>query len=320
MKKLNILFVTLFLSLSIQSVKSSETDGFTDRYAPLEDSSGAINTRANQYVMKAISDLSTQSVGCDEEALYKELRYYFSNHMKGQLVKDILNDDSIPKRKITLEHSVYRDWTPWDGLGMGLTFVARSGVTISPILHFGNEIIGADKFEHFFGQGFAYFSQNYEKEKGATKAVKTGIFKEKIFLGGNKFGNGVFSYGDLAANFNGMRFWNHILQQNDDVLGSDHNLGPYIVCQNNNWKQVKKIDFRDYMDSSMDESINCSKFPAKLTADRFTEQVQNLGMTCPLDPKKLDELAGKYGPLSKWIINKDGTGVIKYFGEFKHKK
>lgn len=313
------LLVLALIALT-QNSWASETDGFTRRYEPLADSSPMINARANKYVAQSLNVLNNQAQGCQEEALYKELRLYFANHMKGQLVKDILNDESIPKRLITLNDSVYRDWTPWDGLGMGLTFVARSGITISPVIHFGNEIIGADKFEHFFGQGFAYFTANYTKEKGNTKAVKTGIFKEKIFLGGNKIGNGVFSYGDLSANFNGMRFWNHILQKNDDVLGADHNLGPYITCENEKWVQVKEIDFKDYMDSSMDESVNCSKFPTQLTADRFIDQVQRLGMDCPIDPKKVDELTVKYGKLSKWIINKEGTGALKYFGEFKHKK
>ena len=317
--KIKYLIYSALLTLMFQSAQSSETDGFTNRYAPLADSSVIINQKSNQYVQKSLEVLNAKGLGCVEGDLYKELRLYFSNHMNGQLIKDILHDDEIPKRGITLDQSVYRDWTPWDGLGMGLTFIRRSGITISPILHFGNEIIGADKFEHFFGQGFAYYTENYLKNKGMVKAVKAGIFKEKTFLGGNKFGNGVFSYGDLSANFNGMRFWNHMLQQYDDVLGADHNLGPYISCKANAWVQVKEIDFRDYMDSSMDESINCSKFPAQLTADRFTDQVQRLGMACPLDPKKLDEMAVKYGAASKWIINKDGTGVINYFGEFKNK-
>ena len=311
-------FVTALLVLSFNKLLASETDGFTNRYEPLADSSDLINVRANTYLVQALTDLNQKAQGCNEKDLYKELRHYFANHTQGKLVKDILTEVSFPKRKITLDQSVYRNWTPWDGLGMGLTFVARSGITISPILHFGNEIIGADKFEHFFGQGFYYFSENYLDEKGFTKAVKTGVFKEKIFLGGNKIGNGVFSYGDLSANFNGMRFWNHLLQKNDDVLGSNHNLGPYITCENNNWKQVREIDLKDYIDSSMDESINCSKFPTQRTADRFTFAVKALGMNCPIDPKKIDELVIKYQHISKWIINQKGTGVINYFGEFKN--
>lgn len=298
---------------------SSETDGFTNRNAPLADSSQIINRMANNYMSVALHDVNAVS-SCDEKALYTELRKYFANHMKGQLIKDILNDESVPKRNVVLSNSVYSNWSPWDGLGMGLTFVSRSGLTVSPIVNFDNTIMGADKFEHFFGQGFAYFTVNYLKEKGTTKAVKEGVFKEKVFLGGNKIGNGVFSYGDLSANFNGMRFWNHMLQKNPDVLGEEHNLGPYVECENNKWVQVKKIDFTDYFDSSMDESINCSKFPSGSTVKKFKHSVEELGMNCPVDLQKLEEMKVKYGAFSKWIINLDGNGVVHYFGEFKNKK
>lgn len=313
------LILTALIVLTIQTAVSSEADGFSRRNEKLADSSEIINLRADLYVNKTIEKLNSENLGCIDNNLYKELRRYFANHMKGQLVKDILNDQLIPKRILTLDQTVYRNWTPWDGIGMGLTLIQRSGVTLSPMIRFGDEILGADKFEHFFGQGFYYFTDNYIDGKGPIKAIKKGIFKEKIILGGNKIGNGVFSFGDQSANFNGMRFWNHILQKSDDVLGTDNNLGPYIACENNKWVQVKKIDFKDYMDSSMDESINCSKFPTQKTADRFTKEVHRLGLECPIDPKKIDELVAKYGAMSKWIINKDGTGVIKYLNEFKNK-
>ncbi len=310
----------IFAFAAAVSVIASETDGFTNRQSSLEDSSVIINEYTNKYVAQALNDLNQAQASCNEEALYKELRKYFANHMNGILVKDILNNVDIPKRPVVMSESVYSDWSAWDGLGMGVTFIARSGITISPILNFNNVIIGADKFEHFFGQGFAYFTANYLKKKGTTKAIKGGVVREKIFLGGNKIGNGVFSYGDLSANFNGMRFWNHILQKHDDVMGVEHNLGPYIECEKNKWVQVKKIDFTDYIDSSMDESINCSKFPSGSTVEKFKNSVAEMGLTCPVDKAKLDEMVVKYGPLSKWIINQNGNDVIHYFGEFKNKK
>lgn len=314
-----ILLIGFFVVASAISVLASETDTFTRRKEDLKDSSALINQRANQYVSTALKAVNEQSA-CDETALYKELRKYFANHSSGQLVIDILKDASIPKRVVVMSESVYSDWSAWDGLGMGVTLISRTGITMSPVLNFNNVLIGADKFEHFFGQGFAYFTANYLKGKGMEKAVKGGVFREKIFLGGNKIGNGVFSYGDLAANFNGMRFWNHILQKNDDIMGADHNLGPYIECANNQWVQVKKIDFTDYIDFSMDESINCSKFPSGSTVEKFKNSVNEIDLNCPVDPAKLQDMVIKYGPLSKWIINQEGNGVLNYFGEFKNKK
>lgn len=309
----------LLLAIATRSAMSAETDTFSFRNDPLADSSEIINIRANQYLDESLKTLNAQGIGCHEEELYKELRKYFNNHTKGRLSIEIIKDANIPKRIIHLNESVYRTWTPWDGLGMGLTLAKKSGLTVSPVIRFGNELIGTDKFEHFFGQGFYYFSDNYLERKGTIKATKVGAFKEKTILGGNKIGNGVFSYGDLSANFNGMRFWNHLLQLRDDVLGPEHNVGPYIRCENQLWVQVKKLDLLDYIDASMDEAINCSKYPGKDTAVKFVKEVKALGMNCPLDPAKLDELAVKYGKMAKWIINEEGPGAVRYFGEFKNK-
>lgn len=318
MKTYKILALNLFAIVFV-SANAAETDTFTNRNEPLEDSAIIISKKANEYLKISIVE-ANKTGSCVEANLYKEMRKYFNNHISGQLAKEIINGTEVPKRKVVIENSVYRDWTAWDGMGMGFSTVRKSGLTISPVIRVGNTQIGTDKFEHFFGQGFGYFSSNFLKNKGVEKTVKLGIAKEKIVLGGNKFGNGVFSYGDLSANFNGMRFWNHILQLREDPIGADHNLGPYVICDSKQWVQVKEIDFRDYIDDSMDEAINCSKFPAKKTAEKFLGEVHKLGLSCPVDIKRLEELHTKYKTDAKWIINTEGTGVISYFKEFKNKK
>ena len=67
----------------------------------------------------------------------------------------------MPKRHISLKDSVYRDWTFWDGLGMGFHFLSTKAVTMSDVMKVGDHEIGVDKLEHMFGQGFSYFKKNY---------------------------------------------------------------------------------------------------------------------------------------------------------------
>ncbi len=144
------------------------------------------------------------------------------------------------------------------------------------------------------------------KNKTLTDVLKNGIFREKSALGGNMVATGVFSYGDLSANFNGMRFWNHMLQKRDDVLGVAYNVGPYVRCEAGKWKTTEfKIDFRNYVDASMES--------------RGFYQ-------CPRDVKLLEQMQTKYNVLmahdptgltiSHWIINMKGLGQVNYFGEF----
>lgn len=310
-------FIGSLLFLSTNAPFAAETDQFSKLDHPIQDSADLLNDRANEYLRISLESLNQKEQNCDEEKLYKELRRYYSNHLKGVLMKEILKDSSFDKRNISLEESIFKGWTAWDGIGMGLPFLKSSNLTLTGVMRIGDQTIGTDKLEHFWGQGYHYFTTNYLKGKGTIKALKQGIAKEKIILGGNKIGNGVFSYGDLGANFNGMRFWNHILQLRLDVLGEKHDIGPFVKCIENKWVQVKEIDFRYYVDDSMDESINCSKYPSKSTVEKVTKALKVRNLSCPTDPRRLDSLIDKYGEMAKWIINEDGIGELKYFREFK---
>lgn len=318
--KVSTFVLTTILSLNTVTAISAEVDQYTLRHEEIKDSSELLNQKANAALKNALINANESGDGCNEKVLYKELREYFSNHLQGKLAKDVIADNNITKRFILLSDSVYQDWTKWDGLGMGSKSLAKKAVTMSGEMRVGDQYIGVDKLEHMWGQGFSYFKQNYLDGKGEIKAVKTGVIKEKIYLGGNKLANGVFSYGDLSANFNGMRFWNHMLLKEDDVLGADRNIGPYIACTNDKWTQVEEIDFKNYIDDSMNETINCSKFPSQKTADKFSNRLKILGTTCPIDIQRRDDMIVKYRQMAKWMLNPGGVGKVKYTGEFKDRK
>jgi len=319
--KLSLVLTALIYS---QLSFSAEADNFTARSLSLIDVSGQVNAEANNFLKSAVDKVNLEG-NCDqglksETALYTELRKYFSNHSKGQLVKNILYTDAIAKNSLPLKESIYQEWSPMNGYLLGRKKAAASPLALSPLIQIGDQIIGVDKLEHMFGMGFSYFTQYYSKEKSIQKILKGGIFKEKTFLGGNILATGVFSYADLSANFNGMRFWNHVLLKHDDILGAENNLGPYISCVDAKWKVEEKnpIDFKNYIDASMDESINCSKFASKSGAQKFKTAIGNLGFGCPIDPAKLKEMQDKYAPsdIQHLIINDDGNGTVSYFNEF----
>lgn len=299
----------------------AESDNFTANILSLVDVSGQINDLSNKYLADAVGKANLES-SCDqgtksEEILYKELKKYFSNHSKGELVKTILYSEVVAKNSLPLNDSVYSEWTVYNGFLLGRKKAASSPLALSPLIQIGDQIIGVDKLEHMFGMGFTYFSQ-HSKGKSIKEILKGGILKEKTFLGGNMFATGVFSYADLSANFNGMRFWNHMLLKQDDILGSEHNLGPYISCEDSKWKVKNTIDFKNYIDSSMDESINCSKFANKSGAQKFSNAIAEFNGVCPMDKEKLLEIQNKYRPsdIQHFIINEEGTGTVSYFNEF----
>lgn len=312
MKFIISLFILFILSATAQA---AEVDQFTLRQEKLEDASTIINILANKNVKRVLKEMNASQVGCQEKKLYENLRTIFANHSHGELTITVIDNPAIPKLLTPFEKSIFKEWRFWDGFVMGSPFFKSSGLTISPLIRMGDVVVGSDKFEHMFGRGFQYFTNFYLKNKNLAMAVKRGVFDEKLIFGGNKIATGVFSYGDLSANFNGMRFWNHMLQLRPDVLGD--NRGPYIVCENNQYRLVKEIDFRSYMDESMDEGINCSKFPSLKTASKYRAQVEKLGMTCPMDKSASEKMKQKYGPFAKWIINDKGFAELDYKDEFE---
>ena len=298
--------------ITLNQAYGAEVDQFTTRHLELKNSTDIVNNEANRHVEESLKIL--EKSGCDENLLYEELKKGFANHKNGKLTIHMLHEKEFPRHQIALSESVYADWNRFDGYLLGRPAAAASPLALGPLVNIDGIRVGTDKFEHIFGRGFQYFKRFHLKQRSLKSVMKYGIRGEKTIFGGNILATGVFSYADLAANFNGMRFWNHMLQLRPDILGDNH--GPYISCQDNQFVQVKKIDFRHYIDESMDESINCSKFARKKSAKKFLKRVEALGYSCPMDPDKLEMMKEKYGEFSKWIINDEGVEDVSYFNEF----
>ncbi|MDA8243077.1 MAG: hypothetical protein M0025_03040 [Elusimicrobia bacterium] len=331
------LLIAIALLLGTAPARAAEADHFSVPDGQIADVTEQVNRLANEGLQEAIDDLNAMG-GCSdtresEEQLYERLKAVFSNHKKGQLVQAIIGGD-VPRTVIPLKESVYSEWSIWNGFLLGRKGAAKSPLALFPLIKIGDTVVGVDKLEHMFGMGFSYFKKHYLEERPLVNVLKGGVFKEKTFLGGNMLATGVFSYADLSANFNGMRFWNHMLQKRDDVLGPRQNIGPYLTCQAGKWarNEERPIDFRNYVDASMQESMNCSKFATAAGLRKFREALskrqagdKSRVFACPEDPGLIEETARKYQApvgdsrgttIGHWIINSAGNEQVSYFNEF----
>lgn len=313
-------FIASLLLLASTSSLAAESDDFTTDRSLVPEAAEVLNGRAQAYLQRAVSAANVRGT-CDEDALYEEMRQFFGNHTKGQLVKDILYESAVPTSTVPLKQSIYAAWGKGDGFLLGRKKAATSPLALSPALKVAGQVIGVDKLEHMFGMGFFYFTRHHRRGKEQEKVVKYGVALEKTILGGNVLATGVFSYADLAANFNGMRFWNHVLQQHDDVLGAQYNAGPFVTCQQGQWSvnPEKPLRFEHYIDASMDEATNCSKFATRRGLRKFTQALADRGLHgCPLAPELLPGLRAKYeaSGVVRFILNEEGPGKVSYFNEF----
>jgi hypothetical protein len=311
-------YCVLFIGLLIDNpLYSSEVDSFRLRFTPLEDSLPVLNAKANEMLQIALSEANTGHVVCSERRLYSRLRRQFRNHIFDQFNRWIIKDDQVPKIETSIRESIYRDFNIFQSPIQGGWARVVNDPTGS-ILNVGGIRIGNDKFEHFMGSGFKYFRNYYQRQRSLEHTLNIGWRAETGAMGAMM--TGVMSYGDMMANFQGMRFWNHMLQQNDDIFGD--NLGPYITCLDNQWTQVKQIDFAPYLNVAFDEGINCSKFRTQAMTDsvlyRISEyekiDTEGRSYSCPLDADALNAVYEKFSPISAWLINLDGHQAMKDSG------
>ncbi|EQC44481.1 hypothetical protein M899_2347 [Bacteriovorax sp. BSW11_IV] len=314
--KLRQLGIGFLASMAFLSAQGAEIDQFSVKDQKVDDSRAYINAKINEYVELTLEQLHADNVKCNDKKLYKGLRKYLHNHVFGEITDYIENDKAIEKIFLTPNESIYREWTMWDGFVLGRPGAEKSKLAMSPLININNTYIGVDKIEHLFERGFAYFEDHYLNGDEIEDVLLTGVYTEKVIFGGKKWGTGVFSYADLAANFNGLRFWNNILGKNRDLLAED--IGPYIKCVDSKWKQVKQIDIAHYIDDAQDESINCSTYASEGSTKKIKKALKDLNIkSCPIAPEKFQSLKKKYGYYGSFILNSDGVGLAKSMDQWR---
>ncbi len=294
---------------------ASEIDSFTHRYdTSLKDSQKIIHLKANQFLNEALKLANAENKGCSEAVLYKNLRHFFKNHMKGKLTPFIIHSPKVSKYVMNFKDSIYRDFKWYDAFSIIFIQTIYKNMA-GPILRMGPYYIGADKFEHMFGRGWKYFEKYYLKNNSLLKVMEFGHRSERIYLGANT--TGVYSFADLSANFNGMRFWNDMLGKHADILGEKFQVKPYVRCdENKQWIQNNQINFLHYIDDSFDEAINCSEFRNQKILTKVLNQIDSLErdkglrFTCPLALNSIEYLEIKYQEIEKHILNFKGHTTL----------
>ena len=292
---------------------AAEVDSFTYRNLPLEDSLEVINEKTNHYLAKAIERTNSSSDECDEKKLYRVMRKYFNNQYRGELGREIVETQDIDSHWITIQEGIFQDFNWYQAPIQGFWGRVAKDPTAA-LIKVNGVFLGTDKFEHFMGSGYRYFKKYHLQKKGIRAALDIGYKAETGIMGA--WMTGVKSHGDLIANFNGMRFWNHILQKNDDVLGAQYNAGPYVACEKGMWKQVKSVDWATYIDQAFDEGQNCSSFRTQEMANDVDYRIslvakkEGIELKCPMNRELIEPLLEKYGPFADELINLEGhTGL-----------
>lgn len=326
MKRFFIIFgAVLYLILSIEVGASDlEVDQFSVDQSLIQNSINQLNLKLNQYMVKGISRANTGAESCGVAKLYAELYSKLAkNSLHSNFIRAVEDSNNIDKLEVPRSESIFEGWRFLDGFRLWNPVNDLVGTPLAPILRLNNFLIGLDKLQNMFSNGFDYFEKVYLEGEGIKETLLWGAAREKGSYLEKYLGTGVFSYADLLASFQGMRFWNAIVNKGEDPLGALlKGETPYVKCIGDRWVLAQPVDLADFVDAGFDESFNCSRFLSKGAAERVFEKIARINsegervVQCPRSEEQNLEIHVKYGPWARWLINENGLGALDFDHEF----
>jgi len=331
MLKTFVLSIVLYIFL-LPAGFAAEIDSVTPRKVKLENSLSLLNSIINQRLREGVEKANAQqeemedideyyndeNKSCDEQVLYTELRkaiyqsYTASWGLKGyDLDKQLRKLLSRQSYSLSLNDSIYRDIDYLDGFSLNLK-------ELSDVVNVNGYLIGLDKIGHFFSEGWRYIELTHEENRTIEQALEWGNQQEK-----GKFGystTGIFSFADLAANFNGWRFWNKVLlKEGDPLKGVIGNFlsRPYVSCniqimasiKNKKivraWEYNNQFDLADYIDGAWDEGNNCNSYETPIIEQKVKSRIKNVDpdFRCPFNAEYCKQAREKYGYYAKYVLH-----------------
>lgn len=278
-----------FLIIFSMTATSTEVDNFNDRDPTLRDVRLSLNQLVSAYMMKAV-ETANQKKSCEfktiENSLIDEFGGLLGRLFWSKIENDIERSPYIDKRRSNVNQSIYADVNLFESF---ILQVANLGFT----LRIGQFFIGSDKLGHFFYLGHDYFERVYKKGGSLDAALSYGEETERTYFGLES--TGVYSHGDLASNFDGLRYWERIAN-----INLPKGVSPYFTCTNNTWKQITPFDWIEYVTDAWDEAINCNRFKNTGMRDKVEARSK---LKCPIARESCRTIIRHYGSIAPRLIS-----------------
>jgi hypothetical protein len=318
------LILFLLISFAANSLFAEEVDDFTAINRPTKNAALVIDTATNSLFDDLVDLLNSKEMSsCDDQIKYalaiKKLDQNFTAIGNGlragqeirQLFELIKKDPDNKKDYLQRLQNVQQTWLAefapekrdWfsklfssvDYFGpresKGSIYEGLDYLTCcTNRINVNGTYVGLDKIDHFFGNGGLLFEQ-YLKNKSIMdeksnleNIMKINVRQEHSLWGLN--GLSPKSYGDLASNWQGLRFYQQLFDGET----------PYIRCSNGRFSknQITRFKIKKYLDESWNESYNCSSFGSQKELDKFQTNLKKTGMQCPANQGVCDQLTKKH--------------------------
>ncbi|WPB75121.1 hypothetical protein KYC5002_39765 [Archangium violaceum] len=237
------------------SARATETDQYFAIDKPPRDSLEVLNEKVNRDILGAVALVNRRAswdqYSCQDVAHRVYQRFRISGLHKIELwAENSPRIDRVPTqkdhRRFAAQSSIYRNSRLWD---WGLSFGVKATFTVAGV-H-----MGADKLSHFFQTGWKYhqrfrelMKQGVPEREALERIIRYGVETESGTLG--SVTTGVFSFGDLEANYQGFLFYRSLCREED----------PRLLKTPQGWRLTRPFDWRDYVSPQFDETLNNSAF------------------------------------------------------------
>lgn len=247
MKKIKILPFLFIASLPSFAL---ETDNYYVWPEELKDANAPINEYINGKIQNVVESVNAKykTISCQKLAFKvgKKFRTFPPFlHPLEDWIQENLNDDYIFPI-----HGKYRS----DSIYKNRYRFYLKYMKLAPNVQINGVHLGTDKLSHFLSTGRRYYKhylkkkkRGYDEENAVKSAIRFGLKNEASILG--TLTSGVFSYGDMEANYQGLKFYKNICENEDSYLKKD---------SHGKWSQIKDFDIQDYVNPYWDESFNIS--------------------------------------------------------------
>ena len=297
-------FLLLLSSLLSAPSFAAETDDFTSRYQALSDGLPAINAEVQRRIDSGIQELNSQSKRtktCDWKEMASVMGSQLRQPFLGQIEHFIDTDPSVPKIKIELADSIYKNMPvlTYGPIKLGTWL----GIGFASHIHHDGLVIGADKFGHFMDEGYYYYSYVHTWNHTPKEAVDFGFLLENTFDG--RWTSGIISYADMSANLDGYHFWRNLLG-----VPKLNEPSQYVSCNLGVWKVQSPVDLALYVNPAWDEGMNCNEFRSHDLFDAMEKEIEKLEARdqkryrCPVFPERVPEMIRHYGPEGEAIFRR----------------
>ena len=294
---------------------AKEVDTFSLVNESVPDVTALLDRKINAHLRTAIDASNTAAPFCSTQALYGSIRKEFRNHVSDRFTRELYRSKTFPKAIVGGADSIYA------GVGLSAPILWMQVKLDSELtaIEYDGIRIGLDKLEHFFGSGYLYFAKHHLERAALSEALYFGARRELGILGA--YTTGVISFADLSANFSGMRFWSHLLNEYPDVIGQPAEM-PYISCINERWALTRQVTLRTYVDRTWDETFNCNRYQSIALARVVQRTIEKLSrefnqdLSCESHEPELAAFESKYQAVAPWILNLQQTALDRHFPNF----